>query len=270
LGENAAATSIHESTAFQDAARGGRSASVRSIHGSRREHLVKTIRSLAILVVAGSVACGGATTSPTGTAAVRSTAASYQSVGQDMSTAVTQYQAATTSLPDVATCQAAEAAYETNIGPMIQRMQTLSGTMDHYMSGAMGTATADMDCVAAAMAAEYARHQGIACTADVTADRTEAAGHATMMAGWIDHQRVRYEQMGEAMGITPSTSDTTWACVHNSDGTFTMNGQTWTPPQVPSTTSPTPTTTPTTSPTTTPAAPSPWPMPCGGWDCPCR
>ena len=226
--------------------------------------LVKTIRALSILVAAGTAACGGTATSPASTAAARSAAVSYQSVGQDMLTTVNQYQAATATIPDAASCQAAEAAYESKMSATIDGMNALSGTMDQYMSGEMGAAAADMGCVATAMAAEYARHQAGACTtAGVAADQSEAAHHATTMAGWVDHQRVRYEQMGEAMGITPSTSDTTWACVHHSDGTFTMDGQTWTPPQVPPTT-------PTTTPTMTPTNPSPWPMPCGGWGCPCR
>jgi hypothetical protein len=220
---------------------------------------MKTIRTMAILGAVAATACAGPSTSPSNTAA-QTAASSYQALGQDMATAVAQYQATTATMPDLAACQAAEAAYEAKIGPMIDRMKTASAAMDQYMAGEMGPAAADMACVAAAMAAEFDRHRAVSCAApDITVDQTEATLHAVTMAGWVEHQRIRYEQMGAAIGMTPPTTDTTWTCTLNPDGTFTMNGQTWTPPQTPPSTT---TTTPTPS-------PYPWPMPCGGWDCPC-
>lgn len=218
---------------------------------------MKTIRTLAILGAVAATACGDPANSPSNTPA-QTAASSYQALGQDMATAVAQYQAATATMPNVSTCQAAEAAYEANIRPMIDRMKTASAAMDQHWAGEMGPTGVDMACVAAAMAAEFERHRAVACAApDVTVDHAEATHHGQTMAGWVDHQRVRYEQMGAAIGMTPPTTNTTWTCTINADGSFTMNGQTWTPPQIPPAT-----TTPTTS-------PYPWPTPCGGWDCPC-
>ena len=212
---------------------------------------------MAILGAIAATACGGNSTTPSN-AAAQTAASSYQALGQDMATTVAQYQGATATMPDLAACNAAEGAYLAKMGPMIDRMRTASVTMDRYMAGEMGPSAADMACVAAAMAAEFERHHAVACAAtDLSLDGAEATHHAQTMAGWVDHQRVRYEQMGEAIGMTPNTDDTTWACVVNPDGTFTMNGQTWIPPQTQTPPS-------TTSPTT-----SPWPMPCGGWGCSC-
>lgn len=225
---------------------------------------MKTIRKIAILGAVVAAACGGPSTSSSNpNTAARTAASSYQALGQDMGTTVAQYQNATATMPDVGACQAAEADYEAKIGPMIDRMKAASTSMDHYMAGEMGPAAADMACVAAAMKSEFDRHHTAACaSADVTVDHAEATQHGVTMAGWVDHQRVRYEQMGAAIGMTPATADTTWTCVINPDGTFTINGQTWTPPQPP------PSSSPGTTPTPTPT-PYPWPT-CGGWDCPCN
>lgn len=223
---------------------------------------MKTIRTMVIAAAAFAAACGGSAASPDTTAAAQAAAKSYEEVGQNMAETLGQYQTAAAAMADHAACQVAEASYEARMGAMIDRMQMLSGTMDGYMAGAMGGAAADMGCVAAAMRAEYERHRAVACTdIDVAPEREEARHHGTTMAGWIEHQRVRYEQMGEAMGITPPTGDATWTCVHHPDGTFTMDGHHWAPPESPA---------PGTPPAPTPGpGPQPWPMPCGGTGCPC-
>ncbi len=213
---------------------------------------------MTILAAATAAACGGPAAPSATTNSAQAVAKSYQAVGQDMATTVSHYQASTATMPDLGACRTAEGQYAATMDPLVDRMRTLSGTMDHYMAGAMGATWADMDCVAQAMAVEYERHTGVACAApDVSADETEAAHHGATMSGWIEHQRVRYEQMGEAMGITPPSGDTTWTCVHNPDGSFTMDGHDWTPADPSSDPAPTPT-------------PSPWPTPCGGSMCPCH
>lgn len=216
-----------------------------------------------ILGTIAATACGGSAGTASTSAAAQTAARNYQSTGQDLATAVAQYQSATATMPDVMACRASEATYEAQVGPMIDRMKTASTAMDQYMDDYMGPAAADMACVAAAMALEYQRHVGVACAAvTVTGDQTEAAQHTATMSYWIDHQKVRYEQMGAATGMMPSTTDTTWFCQQNPDGSFTMGGQAWTPPQTP----PAPGTDPSPTPT---ATPTPWPMPCGGYGCQC-
>jgi hypothetical protein len=222
---------------------------------------VKTIPVLLALVPLGLAACGGSSpTATTGVSPAAQTAArDYQAAGTDMSGVIAQYRIGTATMQDVSSCQAIEAAYQGKMGPLVERMHTTSSTMDQHMSGAMGHSVADVSCASTAMKAELARHAAVACTlSDIAADRAEAAQHATTMAGLVDHQYVRYEQMGDAMGMMPSTAHDTWTCEQNADGTFTFGGQTWTPPQAPPTASPTPTPTP-----------YPWPMPCGAVMCPC-
>ncbi len=212
------------------------------------------------VLAATTAACGGPATPSATTGTAQAVAQSYQSVGQGMATTVSHYQASTATMPDLAACRTAEGEYAAGMGPLIDRMRTLSGAMDHYMAGAMGASWADMDCVAAAMAAEYERHGAVACAApDVSVDHAEAAHHSATMADWIEHQRVRYEQMGEAMGITPPAGDSTWTCVHNPDGSFWMDGHEWTPAPPPADPAPAPA-----------PDPLPWPTPCGGSMCPCH
>lgn len=217
---------------------------------------MKTIRTtMAILGTVALAACGGTTSSPPDNA--QTTADRYQALGQDLVTTVAEYQSETATVPDPAACAETEARYEARMGPMIDRMHAASADMDRHMAGEMGPGAADTACVAAAMEREFERHRAVACASpDMALHHEEARQHATTMAGWINHQRVRYEQMGEAIGMMPPTSDSTWTCTHNPDGTFTMHDDTWTPPQTPPST--------TTSPT-----PTPWSMPCGGQNFPC-
>jgi hypothetical protein len=220
--------------------------------------------------VLGLAACGGnsqTTATATGVSPAEQTAAlSYLATGADMSGVIDQYRAATATIRDLNSCQAVEAAYRATMGPIIDQMTTVSAPMDRYMSGAMGPAVADMGCVAAAMKTEFARHAAVACSApDTTANQAEAVQHATTMAGWADHQRVRYEQMGSAVGMMPAAADSTWTCTHNADGSFTMNGHPWSVPQGSTPPMPPPSTTPPSTTTT-----SPWPMPCGGMMVPCN
>ena len=218
-----------------------------------------TLKRLAVILgTIAATACGGPAGTPSTSTDAQTAARNYQAIGQDLGTAVAQYQSATATMQDVTACQAAEATYQAQVGPMIDRMKTASEVMDHYMDEHMGTGASDMTCVADAMELEYQRHVGAACGAATMADNeTEAAHHAASMFDWMEHQRVRYEQMGAETGMMPSTTDTTWSCQQNPDGSFTMGDYTWTPPQTPPTgTDPTPT-------------PTPWPMPCGGYGCGC-
>jgi hypothetical protein len=225
---------------------------------------MKAIRASIAIAAAGlTAACGGSSpTASDGVSSEAQTAAQgYQAAGADMSTTIAQYQSAAATTTDATACQAAETTYQAEMGPLIDRMTAVSSAMDQHMSDATRPGDADMGCVAAAMKAELARHAADACTLpDVAADQAEAAQHAATMAGWVDHQRTRYEQMGEATGMMPPTDDDTWTCTQNADGTFTLGGSTWEPHHTPPAQTPTATPTP---------IPTPWPMPCGGSTCPC-
>jgi cytochrome c2 len=216
---------------------------------------------LALVLALGACGTDAPKTTSQPSAAEQSAALTYQTTGADMTAVLAQYQAGTSTIQDVSTCQSVEAAYQQTMGPIIDRMSTVSATMDQYMSGLLGPADADMGCVAAAMKAEFARHVAAACSLpDVTADRAEATQHEATMASWADHERVRYEQMGSALGMMPATTATTWACQHDADGSFTLNGHGWMMPPGSST----PATTPPPTPGGAAGAQTTWPMPCGG------
>jgi hypothetical protein len=183
----------------------------------------------------------------------------YQALGQDVSSMVATYQADTATLPDDPACRAAHEEYRTRMAAMLDRMVEMSAAMDQHMAEYGHAVPRDMACVAEVMMAEFERHHGAACAApDVAADEAEAAEHVSAMTALVKHQRVRYENAGSMMGMMDAPAESTWTCQENADGSFTINGQTWTPG------------------TPLPAAdgggpgaePQPWPMPCGGGTCP--
>lgn len=212
-------------------------------------------RILTLLAAVVATACAGGTS---GTSSPSSTVQAYQALGQEMTDAVTAYHAGTSTMADTAACQTAWQAYHADMAVMVARMQEMSGVMDQRMGDYDHAGAADMACVANAMTAELERHATAACAAhDVSADRAEAAAHVTTMSGWMEHQRVRYEDVASHMGMMSPPSETTWTCHQNPDGSFTMGdytwtGGTWTPSQ-PAYPAPTPT---------------PWP-PCGCHDGDC-
>lgn len=217
-----------------------------------------------MLAAAGALvvaACGGGTTAETSSDVAAMQA--YQALGQDVSSTVATYQADTAVLPDDATCLAAHEAYAARMATMLARMAEMSATMDARMAEYGVTAPRDTACVAQVMAAEFERHHLAACAAvDVTADGTEAAAHVAAMGSFVEHQRIRYQGTGYMMGMLDPTAETTWTCQRNADGTFTIDGEPWTPG------TPLPGTGGTTGTGGTDGATTePWPMPCGGENC---
>jgi hypothetical protein len=199
-----------------------------------------------------ATACGGGTS---GTSPSSSTVQAYQAVGQGMTNAITTYHAETSTMPDTAACQAAWEKYQAAMATTLARMQEMSALMDEHMGDYGHAGAADMTCVADAMVAEFERHATATCAArEVVADRAEAGEHVTTMTQWMEHQRVRYEDVGSTMGMMSPPSETTWTCHQNPDGSFTMGDHTWTSgtwtPTDPDPADPTPT---------------PWP-PCGCHD----
>ncbi len=201
-----------------------------------------------MLVAAGALVaagCGGGTAETSSDVAAMQ---AYQALGQDVSSTVATYQADTAALPDDAACEAAYEKYEAPIAAMLGRMAEMSAMMDRYLAEYFFAAPPDMACVAEAMLAEFERHRGAACAApDAPADEAEAAEHVAAMTAFVNHQRARYENVCSMMGMMDAPAESTWTCLKNADGSFTINGQTWTPG------APLPA-----------AEPQPWPMPCGG------
>ncbi|MGC3998601.1 MAG: hypothetical protein QM767_14520 [Anaeromyxobacter sp.] len=196
---------------------------------------------VAVLVAAGCGSGGGSG------ATAEQRMAAYQALGQQVSGELTTYAGETASLPDTATCEDAEQRHESAMDGMLTRMEGMSGWMDAHMPAAT---PADLECMVAAMQAQMAYHHTHACTAaDPAGQEAEAAGHHCIMSAFMDHQRVRYEQCGEHLGMMGGASGETFTCVDDGDGTFTINGQPWTPGTTPSG-------------VTCEDHPDDWPMPC--------
>jgi hypothetical protein len=225
------------------------------------------IRRIAVgVVAAGIAACGGSV--PNSSGATSADLAAYQAVGQNLAEAVQTYSVQASASPNQTACQQVQAQYDRAAGPLVDRMHELSRNMDRHMDGLGSHELADMDCVAGAMAAEMEHHRTEACTAtDPATNQAEAAHHATTMVDWIEHQRIRYQDLAAMSGMMQAHTESTFSCQANPDGTYTFtNGGTQTHYPDPahqggSTPGPTPTPTPT-------PCPNPWPAPCH--DSPCH
>ena len=174
-----------------------------------------------------ATACGDATMSRRSDT---STMQAYQAVGQDVATAIASYAADTASMSDDAACEATHDRYAEQMRTMLERMRETSTGMDRHMAEYGHAIPADLSCVAEVMAAEFERHHAAACAAaEIGADMREAAHHVGSMSSLVEHQRLRYEGAGSMMGMMVGPGADTWTCVKNADGSFTVNGQTWTP-----------------------------------------
>jgi hypothetical protein len=184
-----------------------------------RTEVEMRIGKAAALTAMLAAACGGGSTA--GTAP---DSAAYASQAQAISSAASSYAAAATATTDVPACQSGHAAYDAQVGPMVQRMQSMSGEMDHHMSEMGRTADADMTCGADAMMAELGGHRAMACTfASMTDNHAEASRHAAAMEAWAAHQHARAEEMGGMMGTGGmGMGGAAGTCQRNPDGTFTL------------------------------------------------
>lgn len=198
-----------------------------------------------------ATACGDAMMSSTPDT---STMQAYQAVGQDVASAIASYAADTATMTDDAACEGTHARYAEQMLTMLERMRETSTEMDRHMGEFEHALPADLACVAEVMAAEFERHHAAACAAaEIGADMREAAHHVGSMSSLVEHQRLRYEGAGAMMGMMDGSGVATWTCVKNADGSFSINGTTWTPG----------TPLPLMYPDGTHASPQPWP-PCDG------
>lgn len=181
------------------------------------------MRQIAVGMLAGSLsACGGNVPNTSG--ATEAQLAAYKSVGQGLATAVQTYsvQASITTSQDA--CQVAQHQYDAAAAPLVAEMREQSHAMDQHMDGLGSHDAADLGCVADAMAAELAHHRTEACTGtDSAAHHAEALHHAETMVQWVEHQRIRYEDLAAMSGMMQVHTENTFACHANADGTFTFN-----------------------------------------------
>ena len=213
---------------------------------------MRTIKIAAAACALVLSACG---TDMMGSSGAASQLASYRTLGLQMTATVDAYAADTATLPDVPACEAAHTRYEGAMPGMVDRMRAMSDAMDRHMAD-MGHSGFDMTCMADAMRAELQRHHAAACTGPgVPADEQEAAAHVQAMRRFMEHQRMRYQDAGSSMGMMGPPDGSTFTCRRNADGSFTLNGQTWSPGMpVPGT-------------GTCTGDACAWPVPCGGMMC---
>jgi hypothetical protein len=179
-----------------------------------------------LLALFSAAACGGTTS---GVSAATIQAFNADALG--VSTAAASYGTQAAAMTSAATCASAQGAYDPQARPKVLEMQGMGPAMDRGM-GSMGStghmADEDMACAANAMMAELDRHAAIACAsaADMTANKAEAQQHVATMTQWANHQMVRSDEMGSMMGTgmggMAGGGMTTGHCVHNADGTYTM------------------------------------------------
>ncbi|HSD19702.1 MAG TPA: hypothetical protein VLC54_06685, partial [Anaeromyxobacter sp.] len=160
---------------------------------------MKTNRFVWVIAAVLAAACGG-TEGGGGDAQVQA----YEAARAEVAAAVGAYQAEAGTAQTDEECRAAEARYGAAAGPALERMREMSGAragdgqqMQMRMMGA-----GDLACGADAMAAELARHQGVACAGDALQDRAEAQHHAGQMGGWLEQPRQRGRAM-EGDGTEP-------------------------------------------------------------------
>jgi hypothetical protein len=180
-------------------------------------------KALLLLTVFSAAACGG-TTSGVSSAEIQA----FNAAALGVSAAAASYGTQAAAMTSTATCTSAQGAYDPQARPRVLEMQGMGPRMDRGM-GSMGhMADEDMACAANAMMAELDRHAAIACAsaADMTPNMAEAQQHVATMTQWADHQMVRSDEMGSMMGTgmggMAGGGMTTGHCVHNADGSYTM------------------------------------------------
>ena len=216
------------------------------------------IRRIAVsLAAVGLAACGGNVPSSSLSAQL----AAYQATGQALANAEYAYSAQSSAATSQTACEQAQVQYDHVAGPLVDRMHELSRTMDQHMDGEGAPDFADMECVAQAMEVEMERHRAQACqAADAAGDQAEATYHSTTMMGWVEHQRVRYQDLAAMSGMMAAHGEGTFTCQANPDGTFTFtSGGTQTH-------YPDPEHQGSTTPGVCPS-PTPWPEPCHDSTC---
>ena len=180
-------------------------------------------KALLLVTVLSAAACGG-TTSGVSSTEIQA----FNAAALGVSTAAATYGTQAAAMTSTATCTSAQGAYDPQARPKVIAMQGMGVAMDGSM-GTMGhTSDEDMACAANAMMAELDRHAAIACAsaADMTPNQAEAQQHVAAMTQWANHQMVRSNAMGSMMGMgmggMGGAGMTTGHCVHNPDGSYSM------------------------------------------------
>jgi Skp family chaperone for outer membrane proteins len=169
------------------------------------------------------VACGGST-SGLNTAEIQA----FNTSAQGVSAAVATYETQAAAMTSPPACTSAQASYDSEVRPVVGRMQGMGADMDAMMGSMNHMDAEDMGCSANAMLAEMNRHQAIACasTTDMTPNKTEAQQHVAAMTQWASHAMGRSHDLASMAGMSTGgmmgSGSTTGRCIHNADGSYTL------------------------------------------------
>lgn len=158
------------------------------------DKIMKTAACILVGACAIASACSTSSTNvPSDNGAIASDVTTYQQLVDDTRAAASGYE---TSMTDgsVTTddCRAIHDQYDAHVRPHLARMSGMAPEMDHAMESHGGMSSADVACIAAAMASELDRHHAVACTyASIGEDRAEAQRHANAMIDFCGHAAAR-------------------------------------------------------------------------------
>ena len=175
--------------------------------------------SLLVLVVIAT-ACGSHV-SPTDIQSFRSDALA-------VSAAASTYGNQAAQMQSVASCTTLHQGYDSQVRPMVGRMQSLAPNMDSMMGDEQHMGDADMDCAANAMMAELDAHRNAACasSSDMAQNVAEAQRHSGAMMQWAAHEADRSEELGSLMGMAMGMGGNGSSgshCRHDSDGGYSLH-----------------------------------------------
>lgn len=169
-----------------------------------------------------AAACGGSSSTP------GANPLTFNTLSQDISSAATGYGTKASGMTDAMACSTDETGYDAQVRSMVEQMHGMAPDMDQMMSSLGHGSDGDMTCAANAMMAELDHHKGAACSSmtDMGPNKAEAQRHVAAMTEWAEHQMVRSNDMasmmGTGMGGMGGGGMTTGHCVHNADGTYSM------------------------------------------------
>jgi len=179
------------------------------------------MRYLVLVLAVAAAACGSS-------GVTSADVQKLNALSQDVSAAATTYGTHAAAMTDTGSCSSAENTYDAQVRPMVGQIQGMGTAMDDEMGSMNHMSDADIECGAQAMMAELDRHKGVACASatDMAPNKAEAQQHVATMTQWANHEMVRSDEMGSMMGMgmggMGGGAMTTGHCVHNPDGSYTM------------------------------------------------
>ncbi len=155
----------------------------------------------ACFCAAAIAAIGAACSSASAPTLSQSEVTGYNGFAQDLSSTVATYRAGASAMRSPSDCSAAEQQYMAHATPDIQGMTPIAAHMDGQLGVMSQVMSGDMSCGMSVAATELARHAAAACaSADLAANRDEAAHHCDAMESFVEHMQMRSAETTQMMG----------------------------------------------------------------------